>query len=408
MAKQRASSIRPILDGTTVQPIKQSLWATAQSLVDNPLTARIVETRTIDRESLLGGHSAASECIRFGSVETPRFERPVSAGTVPESIESAPEEVRIERPFVCELRDVQLVGPNALTITPGGGIVLENALGFRRRITMGGVRCLRSGILPRRGTTDQRYDVGLSLVGPWCTNYYHWLIDYVTRLRGLPPYEDRTDRSPTVLIPPGSAEWMEEALRLAGVRDDDWARFDRDRVAVDRLVVPSLPRGISEYFNRTDLSNTYGTSPAAIRWLRSTFRSNLSAADSVDGPDRIYVSRAGASERRVRNRAVLETVLEEYGFEALRPEEYSLREQVSLFANADAVMGPTGAGMVNAVFADDVRLITLFGTDTHPVYYILGSLLGFDVGCLQCEPVGLDMRVVPDDLRSVLDDLQLD
>lgn len=400
-------SPRGLLDSGRVQAAKRRLFTLAEDLVDNPLTARFVHAHSIDRSHLLGGHPAVERCVRYGVAETARFPRPASAGRLPQAIEEGPNKVRIERPFVCELGDVQLVGPQGLTIPPSGGVVLENALGYRRRVTFGAMQSLRDGTLPRRGSPERQYDVGLSLTGPWCTNYYHWLIDYVTRLRGVEPYADATGRRPTVLLPRNSSDWMRAAVRLAGIDEEDWSVLDGARVGVDRLVVPSLARGESEYFDYQDNRNIFSYSPGAIRWLRRTFLSNLENTD-IDGPERIYVSREDASRRRVRNRETLESVLDEYSFESVRPERYSVPEQVAMFSQADAVMGPTGAGLVNSVFAEDCSLITLYGSLTLPIYYVLGSLLEFDVGYVHCEPIGADLRIDPEDLRTVLDALDLD
>lgn len=405
----RAVAERPRLPwGSAVSYVKKSGWYLGQNLLHNSITDRAVAARTITRDDLFSGHPSVTECIRFGASERAQFRPPVFAGRLPETIANAPVTVSIERPFVFELEDVQLVGPYALSIPATGDIVLENALGWRRRVLMGSLQCVRSGLLPRRGRPGERYDVALSMVGPWCRNYFHWLIDYVTRLRAVEPYEDRTGRTPVLLLPHDSTEWMRSALELAGFDETDWQCFESDRATVDRLVVPSLARGISDYFDREGWENTYGLSPSAVRWLRETFRSHVDRSDRSGWPDRLYISRQNASERRVRNRAELDPVLEAYGFEPVHPEEHSLSEQVAMFSDAEAVMGPTGAGMVNSVFGEDLSVITLYGSDTHPIYYVLGSLLEFDLGCYQATPVGTDIRIDPDDLRTVLDGLDLD
>lgn len=405
----KSLSLAPFLglNSGRIQAVKQSLFSLGEDLIDNPLTAHYVEARTLDRAGLFGGHPAMERCFRYGKNETTHFSQPASAGDLPPAIVDGPAKVRLKRPFVCELRNVQLVGPQGLSITPDGQYILENALGFHRRVTFGAVDCLRNGVLPVRGRAERRYRVGVSLVGPWCQNYFHWLIDYVPKLRGIETYTDRTGREPILLLPPDRSEWMESALNLAGAGDVRWESLEVDRVAVDRLVVPSLSRGECDYFDLDDNRNIFSYSASAVEWLRRRFRSNVNAPD-VSGPDRIYVSRETASERRVQNRESLEPVLDEYGFESIHPEQYSLPEQVAIFSDADAVMGPTGAGLVNAVFADNCSLVTLFGSLTLPIYYVLGSLLDFDVGYVHCEPIGADLHVDPDDLRTVLDGLNLD
>ncbi|MCP5476036.1 MAG: glycosyltransferase family 61 protein [Rhodanobacteraceae bacterium] len=67
-------------------------------------------------------------------------------------------------------------------------------------------------------------------------------------------------------------------------------------------------------------------------------------------PRRIYVSREGARGRRVLNEQAVLDILVPAGFEAINPSRLSWSEQVEIFASAEAVCGPHGAGLSNAVF----------------------------------------------------------
>jgi hypothetical protein len=386
------------------QSVKKWLWYTGQNLLDNPMVARYVDARTVSRQDLSSGHPSVSDSERFDDGETIRFDAPVSVGALPGSIGTRPRKVAIDESVIWELKGTQLVGPNALTLTRENEFVAENALGYRKRIEMGTMRSLFSGTIPRQRPTDKTYQVAISLVGPWCRNYYHWLLDYLARLRHVEDYSCDRGLSPIILIPSNPTNWMLECLELAGVKQETLECWDDGRTEVERLILPSLARN-------TDVPGTnpeiYGTSPAALQWLRQRFLNCITPIDDVDRPTRIYVSRESATERRVRNRNDLEEVLSEYGFASISPADYSVAEQVSMFAEAEAVVGPTGAGLVNAIFGEDLSLVVLFGSDTHPVYYAIGELLGFDTGVVQCEPVDCDLVVEPDDLRQVFDELGL-
>ena len=73
------------------------------------------------------------------------------------------------------------------------------------------------------------------------------------------------------------------------------------------------------------------------------------------GPERVYVSRSGMrtsyAYRELVNEPELETAAAERGFEIVRPEALSWREQVSLFAGARVITGEFGSGLHNTLFS---------------------------------------------------------
>lgn len=70
---------------------------------------------------------------------------------------------------------------------------------------------------------------------------------------------------------------------------------------------------------------------------------------------RLYVSRssgmAARSGRSCLNEKDLEARLEAFGLEIVHPDQLTVREQIAAFANASLIVGCSGAGMFNSVFA---------------------------------------------------------
>ena len=66
---------------------------------------------------------------------------------------------------------------------------------------------------------------------------------------------------------------------------------------------------------------------------------------------RLYVTRQGTSRRRIANHDELLATLTRHGFCQVAPEHLSVREQIALFGQAEAVIGVHGAGLTNAVFS---------------------------------------------------------
>ncbi len=72
---------------------------------------------------------------------------------------------------------------------------------------------------------------------------------------------------------------------------------------------------------------------------------------------KVYFKRIG------RRKALgIDSVLEEYGFETIIPEELSIEDQIALFSQADIVVCPHGAGSTNSIFLKEgAAFIELFG-----------------------------------------------
>ncbi|MEE1617828.1 glycosyltransferase family 61 protein [Brachybacterium sp. J153] len=101
----------------------------------------------------------------------------------------------------------------------------------------------------------------------------------------------------------------------------------------------------------SELANGLHLSPFAVSDLRGL------GANCVDGgtPRRIFVSRNGGiaskSARYCINGADVEAAVTSLGFEVVVPDSLSVSKQLALFAGAETIIGPSGAGMFNSVFS---------------------------------------------------------
>jgi capsular polysaccharide biosynthesis protein len=116
----------------------------------------------------------------------------------------------------------------------------------------------------------------------------------------------------------------------------------------------------------------------------------------------VYISRRDATDRHVRNEEELLSVISELGFSDYALTEYSFSEQVELFAQAECIVGPMGAGFTNMMFAEDPTVVMLFGSDHNACYFTMAQGLGYDFGYIRGTPIGGDLRVDPEDLHQFL------
>lgn len=334
----------------------------------------------------------------FLTSETVNIGPPRSVGSVPDDLHRKVRRWEFDRPSVLVLRDVDLVGANALPITPEGAFVVEAADGSTLRVTDALVRAIGSGRVPVHRGTDDPYDCLVSFAGPWSEEFFHWFADYLPRLRVLREYEAQTGVRPTLLIPSNPPTWLTDSLDRLGIDPARRVRWSGGRWSLDRLVVPSLPR----HTHPTTPPEGYVHSPRGLRWVANRLLDDVSASDRPDIGRRLYVSRAHQSTRHVRNEADLLSVAEEFGFETVYPERWSLAEQLAAFAGADAVLGPHGAGLLNVIYADDAVLVELFGERTNSCFFAIAEGMGIPYAMIECRAIGSDLVVNPDDLRDLL------
>ncbi len=98
---------------------------------------------------------------------------------------------------------------------------------------------------------------------------------------------------------------------------------------------------------------------------------------------RIYISRAqsasGLKKRHIVNEAELIAALKPLGFGTYELEDYSLEEKISLFYDAEIVVGAYGGGLTHVLFSDHVKILELqVMAKTQTYYYYLAKALGHD------------------------------
>jgi len=297
--------------------------------------------------------------------------------------------------FVAELPDATILGPAGPALAAEGRIVGDTvgtpALVRRRggagvaqsMATNGPLRTLRA--LRGDVTPDDRLGT-VALAIPTWGNYYHWTVECLVRIRLLERYGADTGEYPTLLVPEDRSSWMDESLALADYAGpvEGW---DGGIAKADRLIVPTFPDPI----------------PAECRWLHNRMREGGDADGDNDG-ERIYVSRRDATVRRVANWDAVRRVLDAFDVQPYVLSDLSVREQIDLFARADLVVGPHGAGLTNVVYGDDLAVVELFGSKLMATFDRLSELMGHEYTALQCRQDGLDVYVHPEQLRSAIRD----
>jgi capsular polysaccharide biosynthesis protein len=229
----------------------------------------------------------------------------------------------------------------------------------------------------------------------WSRGYFHWLLDCLIRLESIETYRLATGHNPTLLIDSSPAAWQIESLHLLGYEPHSWVQWNGKRAHARHLVLPSFRR------------ESGFTPPSGCRRLRDRILLNMPAsAYQAEHSSRIVISRRKASSRHIVNEEALIDTLTPLGFQAYVLEDMSFIEQVALFARAEVIISPHGAGLTNMIWAQTSPLIIeLFGSYINWCFHRIAAALEFRYGFVECTPHGRDMIVDTSQVTALLHEL---
>jgi capsular polysaccharide biosynthesis protein len=213
-------------------------------------------------------------------------------------------------------------------------------------------------------------EVGVAF--PWGVfNYGHFLLDGMTSVLTLLE-AGVLDRLP--LATPPLQRWQRELMRLA-FGDLAWQEVAAPIVRVAGAVYSPA---MDHHLHRPGplLIGVRARLLDAVRDLEPS-RSSLRPRKR-----RFYVSRRGHPMRVMVNEVALEAALIRRGFQIVRPERMSVADQIRLFADAEAIVGPTGAGLTNALFAARGCKVLEIQPENFASFWVaaFSRLLGLDWG----------------------------
>ncbi|MEJ0090077.1 MAG: glycosyltransferase family 61 protein [Limisphaerales bacterium] len=227
----------------------------------------------------------------------------------------------------------------------------------------------------------------------WSSEYYHWFHDVLPRLENALPYLPANTR---FLINETPRAFQLESLKAYGIP-----------VGKLEFQPPGIRTRIECLWFATPVGHSTLGSGKVIRQVAGRLK-NFFLDDQPHTPlRRIYVSRQKALSRRIVNEVELQSALKEHGFDPMVLEDLTWLEQLQLFSNTEAIMGPHGAGLMNMIFAKENAVIYEISAlaKTVPCYLVLAGQLNYKFQRLQARAAGdettADMRVLPEDISRL-------
>jgi len=222
------------------------------------------------------------------------------------------------------------VSPDSV-VYKGGRLIAETVVAGEQ-VSYYRFRHLAKKLLTAKSVSLDKGRKYLLATDAWSAGHFHWFMEVLPKLMLI---GERA--SEFVLMVPDTPYVRKigiESLELLGIEFADvvWMRDDQF------FTVPDL-------YYVTRVAAPGQVNDEIMKDLNRRFR-------GVRGPGtkRFYISRSEARIRKVLNESELEPVLRSYGFETVRPEKLSLREQIDMFAECGTLIGIHGAGLTNCLF----------------------------------------------------------
>lgn len=343
---------------------------------------------------------AAARGWPFGEAEIQTIKRPRAARWMPQEWGDKLGIHKLPQPYVYELLDVHLCGPGMIGIAPaidGDGMDVVLDVGYYGRIDLW-ERNKAYFDWARLALNDYQADIipcAISLGGVWSGNYFHWVLDSLPKLAAAKVYAKETGVKPVVIVGPNPAPFVRDWLDMVGLA---WLS-GKQHYLVERLVAPTQIRYNGLVYEW------------AAAWLRDLGAKALAKYDTErngGGSRKIYISRKDAKTRRVQNENDILDRLSLRGFDCVLPGKYSALEQVSRFSKADVVIGPHGAGLVNALWMRRGVVVELVAPQyTNPCIWLAGQAAGLDYRFILGDGVGKeDLTLNLDDYSLLLEHLE--
>lgn len=240
-------------------------------------------------------------------------------------------------PYLALVEDVRLLVDDWCLLNSAGNLLVES---LHQRL-MGAPE--RSRFIASYDAPQAQLDlpeVAFTLEEPcvllgYSSSHYHWLIDYLPRLYSVEQFAHL--KGLPLLVGANISEAHVDSLAQLGIASGQLVRLDpASLVCCRHLWVPSI------------LSDMLGLHPVAFKWLRRRFAPLVPVAAKRE---RLFVSRRDAATRQLINEDAVMAEAARFGFTRVEAARMGFAEQVARFGAAEAVIGVTGSGLSNAVFA---------------------------------------------------------
>ncbi len=227
---------------------------------------------------------------------------------------------------------------------------------------------------------------GIHFCHDFSHNYYHWILECLPRLYVVDQFADINNLP--LLVDDGLTQQQLDALKLMNTANHPLHFLHKGHsYQVNQLFVPNMSTVIHDNYNSpVAYDKDVLISPTAIHYMREKILQKLGCANQK-GFRKIFISRKQSEHRRLLNLPEIENLLMSRGFEIVFPEALTFANQVKLFAQAELVVGQTGAGFVNLMWCpENCKALFMINHNVQTSYYLFSVLTDI---------LNIDLKFIP-------------
>jgi capsular polysaccharide biosynthesis protein len=199
---------------------------------------------------------------------------------------------------------------------------------------------------------------GVHLTKDHSINYFHWVIECLPKLSLV------TDLSADIplLVDDFLPIQFYDALDILNSGRREIIRMKKNNTyIVKKLYYPSRLSIVRDNYGLPIYDKDVIYSAEGVQFVREAILTTINS--DVEPNRKIFVSRKNSSYRQLLNSVEIENILIARGFEVIFPENLSFFSQVKIFSQAKIIIGQSGAGMANFIFAPETAKILMMLSD---------------------------------------------
>ena len=168
-------------------------------------------------------------------------------------------------------------------------------------------------------------------------HFGHFLLEGLARVWAWRDFSSAHPDGKCIIYEDRCPKFVTSLLRSCGIDENRTLFMDRPLI-IERLHVPT-------------------PSMRTHRWIhhnqKSTWRTVADTIEASSAGEKLYLSRRDVANRALRNEAEIEDVFSAAGYLIIKPEKYSVTEQIALAKGARSIAGTVGSQLYLAAFQQD-------------------------------------------------------
>ncbi len=205
---------------------------------------------------------------------------------------------------------------------------------------------------------------GIVILGIAETNYFHFIIEVVSKLQFIKELPEQYREYPIILSEyAGKITSIKQIISYFDITHPLLFLKTGEIYNIGSALVINSPNLFVPSFKRGGYPVLGGVyRQESLLYLRDLVLKNI-PGHTKNLPSKVFFARKG--HIRTYNQPEIIRLLEEYGVTSVYMEDFSFDEQVSLMQNAQIIIGPSGAAWTNILFAQPTAKALCWGSEIN-------------------------------------------